>query len=295
MGTCGSLSVQSCLTGSATLCSKHNGTARARSNAQHKFLMGRTRKSSESTKTSAMDCPTGELHMNPCIAIYAVTTEVPAHERLPNPCFVWGSKKVYPGSWPPEDFGTLVGGSEVSRTLPSEESFDFACTHCFFAHLDLIFLHMFPKPTFNLTKIYIFVTISQKIFLKCCCLACLQRTTYIWKAVTWWRKISKRHTLKFALQNYSLACWTHLPLPTLHVFGSRRALVPILEAFTLDVRVSSLSLALCLPNYLLHAGERHLQCCVGRCSGSATPPAPLLPSVISLPIVNKRIRKVKHN
>lgn len=79
------------------------------------------------------------------------------------------------------------------------------------------------------------------------------------------------------------------------VFGSRRALVPILEAFTLDVRVSSLSLALCLPNYLLHAGEGHLQCCVGRCSGSATPPAPLLPSVISLPIVNKRIRKVKHN
>lgn len=181
------------------------------------------------------------------------------------------------------------------RTLPSEESFDFACTHCFFAHLDQIFLHLSPKPTFNLTKTYIFVTISQKIFLKCCCLACLQRTIYIWKAVTWWRKISKWHILRFALQNDSLHVEPICLFQHYTCVWKQKSFGAILEAFTLDVRVSSLSLALCLPNYLLHAGEGHLQCCVGRCSGSATPPAPLLPSVISLPIVNKRIRKVKHN
>lgn len=48
-----------------------------------------------------------------------------------------------------------------------------------------------------------------------------------------------------------------------HEFVSRRALVPIPKPFTVDVRVSLLSLALCLINYLLHTGEGHLQCCVG--------------------------------
>lgn len=48
-----------------------------------------------------------------------------------------------------------------------------------------------------------------------------------------------------------------------HGFGSWRALVPILKAFTVDVRVSLLSLAHCLINYLLHNGEEHLQCSVG--------------------------------
>lgn len=45
--------------------------------------------------------------------------------------------------------------------------------------------------------------------------------------------------------------------------GSRKVQVAVLKAFTLDVRVFPLSLALCLINYPLHAGEGHLQCCVG--------------------------------
>lgn len=48
---------------------------------------------------------------------------------------------------------------------------------------------------------------------------------------------------------------------TLDWIESKRILVPGLKAFTLDVSVFSLSLALWLLNYLLHAGEEHLQCC----------------------------------
>lgn len=159
---------------------------------------------------------------------------------------------------------------------------------CFSAHLDLISLTMCPKPNFNLTNIYILGTVFPKMFLKCC-FACSQTTIYVWEAMTWYGKISKRQTLKFALQNYSAS------FSVTHRFESKRTLVPGLKAFTLDVTVSPLSLALCLLNYLLHAGEGDLQSCVGTCLDSAVPPTPLLLSVILFHIVNKRIRKVKHN
>lgn len=123
MGTCGSSSVQSCLTGSARLCSKHDGTARARSNAQHNSLMGRTRKSSGTTKRSKMNCPTEELHANPCNAINAATTHLPATNNCPIPAFsealgmhvlALGYLKIF----------CHIGGL---RTLPSEELLDFVC------------------------------------------------------------------------------------------------------------------------------------------------------------------------
>lgn len=120
---------------------------------------------------------------------------------------------------------------------------------------------MSPKPTFKLTKIYFFVTISQNIFLKCCCLACFHSSLESCDLVQ--DNIQKTHP---QICSAKLLPLTLNPSPSFsitHGFGSKRALVPILKAFTLDVRVSSLSLALCLLNYLLHAGEGHLQCCMG--------------------------------
>lgn len=181
MGTCGSPSVQSCLTGSATSCSKQDGTARAGSNAQHKSLMGRTRKSSGTTKRPKMNCPTGELHVNPCSAIIAAITHLPAMNNCPIPAFseALGMHVLALGY-----LKTLSHWRVRSVKNPSKWGVIWFRMHWFFAHLILIFLNTSPKPSFKLTKIYIFVTSPQKIFLTCSCLAYFQTIIDRWKGVS---------------------------------------------------------------------------------------------------------------
>lgn len=148
MGTCGSSSVQSCLTGSARLCSKQDGTARAGSSAQHKSLMGRTRKSMGQQRClkwialqeSYMWTPTVQLMLWPHRFLLWTIVRSLLSLRL-QVCMSW-----LLATWR----FCYVGGSEVLRTLLSEELFDFVCIQCFFAYLVLIFLNRSPKPNLQL-------------------------------------------------------------------------------------------------------------------------------------------------
>lgn len=136
--------------------------------------------------------------------------------------------------------------------------------NCFSAHLDLISLTMCPQPTFNLTNIYILGTVFPKMFLKCCFVC-----SHLWDHLC----LGSYDLVRENIQKTNPQICPAKLLPRMlnpsasfsvtHRFESKRTLVPGLKAFTLDVTVSPLSLALCLLNYLLHAGEGHLQCCVG--------------------------------
>lgn len=211
MVTCSSSAAQSWLSGSAVSCSKQEDTVGAGSNAQHKSLVGRTRKSTRSTKVSTMSCPTWEIDVNPCFAINVVIIgsfpwtipKVPALSDVSGKhLLALGHLKIL-AYW--------TEGQKSWDPFPVSSHLSLPVNVAFLLIL-MSSLTMPPKPTFNLTNIYILGTISPKIFLKCCCLACSQKNIYIWKAMTWWRKTSKRHILKFDLQNYSLTLWTHLPL-----------------------------------------------------------------------------------
>lgn len=86
--------------------------------SQYKSSMGRTRKSSGSVKTSKINFPTEEQHVNPCSAINSVT-----HSFLP-----WTIAKSLLSlrlqicmSWLLVTWGfCYIGRSEVLRSVPSE-------------------------------------------------------------------------------------------------------------------------------------------------------------------------------
>lgn len=81
-----------------------------------------------------------------------------------------------------------------------------------------------------------------------------------------------------------------------HWFESKRTLVPGLKAFTLDVTQSPHCQYLCACLIISSTLERGTCSAVwGQCSDSAVPPTPLRLLVILFHIVNKRIRKIKHN